>query len=135
MENYYRLDKLVMVKFNKAHIGYFGYLIIVGPRGGRYLLDQFNTEVMFKRAIANIITQISACGAIYRYMAVNNKIQHLTVSINDGSININGFAKEEGATLLKGKGGMEQARSIGRQLDIGTKEALVEIMVDNRGGI
>lgn len=129
----YRLDKLVMVKLSSTHIPYFGYIIVVGPRGGKYLLDQFNTEVMTRYAVGDIITEISYCGAIHRHMIRENRAHYTDICIDDG--NIGEFAKKESATLLKRKSGIKQAMVIGRGLDMYDKSSLVDIMIGSRGGI
>ena len=123
----YRLDKLVMVKLSSTHIPYFGYIIVVGPRGGKYLLDQFNAEVMTRRAVGDIITKISYCGAIHRYMIRENRAHYTDICIDDGTIGE--FAKKESATLLKRKSGIKQAMVIGRGLDMYAKSSLVDIMI------
>jgi len=123
----YRLEKLVMVKLSSTHIPYFGYIIVVGPRGGKYLLDQFNTEVMTRRAVGGIITKISYCGAIHRYMIRENRAHYTDICIDDGTIGE--FAKKESATLLKRKSGIKQAMVIGRGLDMYDKSSLVDIMI------
>jgi len=123
----YRLDKLVMVKLSSTHIPYFGYIIVVGPRGGKYLLDQFNAEVMTRRAVGDIITEISYCGAIHRYMIRENRAHYTDICIDDGTIGE--FAKKESATLLKRKSGIKQAMVIGRGLDMYAKSSLVDIMI------
>lgn len=129
----YRLDKLVMVKLSSTHIPYFGYIIVVGPRGGKYLLDQLNTEVMTRYAVGDIITEISYCGAIHRHMIRENRAYYTDICIDDG--NIGEFAKKESATLLKRKNGIKQAMVIGRGLDMYDKSSLVDIMIGSRGGI
>ena len=123
----YKLDRLVMVKLSSTHIPYFGYIIVVGPRGGKYLLDQFNTEVMTRCAVGDMITKISYCGAIHRYMIRENRVHYTDICIADG--NIGEFAKKESATLLKRKGGIKQAMVIGRGLDMYAKSSLVDIMI------
>ena len=129
----YKLEKLVMVKLSSEHIPYFGYIIVVGPRGGKYLLDQFNTEVMTRCAVGDMITKISYCGAIHRHMIRENRVHYTDICIADG--NIGEFAKKESATLLKRKSGIKQAMVIGRGLDMYDKSALVNIMMEHRGGI
>ena len=52
----YKLEKLVMVKLSGAHIPYFGYIIVVGPRV-ESIWDQFNTEVMTRCAVGDMITK------------------------------------------------------------------------------
>ena len=46
MSKLYRIEKLIYVKISDDHIPYIKGLVVSGPKGGKYCLDEFNIGVL-----------------------------------------------------------------------------------------
>jgi len=53
VEGKYTVKKIVFIKLSAQHIPYYAYMIVAGPKGGIYVVDEFNTEVILKRIMPN----------------------------------------------------------------------------------
>jgi hypothetical protein len=47
----YVIEMVIMNKLNENHIPYMIGSIVSGPKGGKYFLDTFNTELLFKKML------------------------------------------------------------------------------------
>lgn len=45
-ESQYKIVEIHFARLSNKHIPYFTYMIVCGPRGGKYLLDPYNVQYM-----------------------------------------------------------------------------------------
>ena len=44
----YKIKSIAFIKISPNHVPYYAYMIVEGPRGGEYIVDEFNTELILK---------------------------------------------------------------------------------------
>lgn len=54
-EGSYKIVKVVAAAQSPRHIPYLVYVIVAGPKGGKYLLDLFNIEMIIRNKITSKI--------------------------------------------------------------------------------
>ncbi len=68
----YKISEVHIAKLSEKHIPYFMYAIVIGPKGGKYLIDIYNIEqIAFYRNDYNRAYNIDAK---IRYYAMRNGI-------------------------------------------------------------
>lgn len=116
----YTIKELVYVKSSAVHIPYFGYMIIEGPKGGLYCLDEFNSQILIRDYCdkKNIYPSlwINSSKLLCQIAVKEKKLKFNTQHVNDD--NIGAIAKEYNATLLKRKAGTKIRNKILTDLNI-----------------
>ena len=105
----YKVREIVYTKLFDTHLPFLAYTIIEGPRGGKYLVDVFNTELIFKGATGNVY--MGHPGKIIRAHAIEREIGRYTnKTLMDDDLKL--LAKNMGYTPLIRKSGIKIAFSI-----------------------
>ena len=119
----YEISKIVLVKLHETHIPYFGYMEVTGPKGGKYIVDEFNTHKICNIATDKRTTSLNEVVIMTRLGRAENIIEFTNVQINDTTIKK--VAKEKKAVLLQRLEGIKYANVIGKGLSDETKKKIM----------
>lgn len=93
----YKIHKIVFTQLTNRHIPYFGYVLASDNLGNKYIIDEFNIEIILRElGITN-----KASNILYNFANSNNILQFTTEAIND--ITIGDVATKINYTLLRRK--------------------------------
>lgn len=77
----YKINRVLFNKLSDVHIPYYIGMILIGPKGCKYLVDEFNTDQMFKQSanvamapdrISNIMMTIGRHTGTLEYVCIEN---------------------------------------------------------------
>lgn len=120
----YKIIKFIYCKLSANHIPYFICSYIQGPKGGVYVLDEFNTEYLFKKITG---LQLSGKESIVRSLVSKNGIG-LKYSEYDAEANRK-IAKEFGYKYLERLNGKDMTEKIAKNFDWQQKKTILETQV------
>lgn len=129
MQNY-KISKLVMVKLHDTHIPYFGYLEITGPKGGKYIVDEFCTQFVCRAATNEKSIGLHEAIIMFRACRRLGIVEYKKMESGDEALKK--LAREAKATPLIRGDGMEKARVIGATLCDSVKDLIWKAAVDYR---
>lgn len=109
----YRIEKCVAVQLSPIHIPYFGYMVVKGPKGGTYVLDEFSSGLLIKRICSNII--VPNGNTLLSLGRAMNNLEYIKNPINDKTIRK--VAKELDACLLQRLECVSKTKLIAYKLD------------------
>lgn len=114
----YKITDIIFIKLNAEHMPYMLGIIVEGPNGGKYILDEFCTERAVYKCVDNSMAAL---------MPFNYRISTLLRQYaRDKKINIIVFNERIGLATIKTeyglsgvlyrKSGLESAKRIGKNL-------------------
>lgn len=120
----YKFIKFVYCKLSANHIPYFVCSYIQGPKGGMYVLDEFNTEYLFRKITG---VQLSGKESIVKNLVSKNGVvaRH---SEYDAAENKK-VAKEFGYRYLERLNGKDTTEKIAKGLDEQQRKTILETKV------
>lgn len=124
----YRIVKAYYIKLNKNHIPYFYASLVEGPNGGKYILDEFNSEMLVKYTLGN---KYMSCIGRFDYKLDNLFKQYCmkygTVQVLDKQLSLSKLGQLEKATgvLIRLKG-RDKTESMAKNIEQ-LKEFVMEV--------
>lgn len=113
MAKHYEIKKIFFVRNFKSHIPYYIGMEIIGPHGGRYVVDEFNTEIILKRHYNTPVLEERTSNIMAKIGREKNNIYFVQWSgSSDEFIN-----QSDGIKLIRKKG-IEKAEIIGKNINI-----------------
>lgn len=108
----YKFVEFGYCQLSVNHVPYFMYSIVEGPRGGQYMLDEFNTEALMKGLIEldNIPVVAQVKNKFIRQLSKDAIVR--TIYSNITTDNIKRLAAENNQRFLERKSGLAITKKI-----------------------
>lgn len=108
----YKFVEFGYCQLSVKHVPYFIYSIVEGPRGGQYILDEFNTEVLMKGLVEldNILMVAQVKNKFINQLTKDTIVR--TIYYNITTDNIKRLAAENNQRFLERKSGLAITKKI-----------------------
>lgn len=113
----YKIQQIIIVRLSNSHIPYFKGLLIVGPRGGKYLLDEFNSEKLIKTVLKDKMELLKTFDFRIPNMLMSFGLHIKKLIVMNEDVLINTLAKKYNAKALIRQDGLETVKKISDQLE------------------
>lgn len=113
----YEIDKVIVVRLNNEHIPYIKGLLVIGPKGGKYLLDEFNSEILVKNIIKNDLRLLAPFDfRIANLLIGYGMVKKRVLVLNQDELS-NRLGERLGARVLARKAGIDTVNTISKNND------------------
>jgi hypothetical protein len=92
--NSYIIERVLVNQLHKTHIPYLLGIIVKGPKGGRYYLDAFNSELLMKSMFTQECLDDTASGVLSRKSREANIQEYLCIKY-DGEKKLNSILAKQ----------------------------------------
>lgn len=116
----YKIEKIVLTKLFKNHVPYLAYIIVRGPRGGMYIIDDFNTEQILKTSLPSEIYNNHTIREILMGIILTSKGIETYIKRAVDDEEIREIAKKQKYIPLIRNGGIATSLKIAKSINIDT---------------
>lgn len=113
----YEINKVIVVRFNNSHIPYIKGILVNGPKDGKYLLDEFNSEILVKGLLKNNLALLEPFNFRISQLLMSFGNRTKKVVVLDQDVPLELISKKYGAKLLARKDGLEYTNKMYKDND------------------